>query len=1031
MKSLFGIPMNSIMVVMVVLLAFALATVAVTALRNRVMFIIGVRNIPRRVAQTVLIIIGLMLSTLIISAAFTTGDTVDSSFTKMIYDSLGHVDEIVKYETANNQGGVGQSGATIPESAFVQLRDGLAGDPDIDGIAPALVENIPAVNEQAHLSAPGFNVVGMDPATMAAFPDIINLHGDVLDPNNLGDNEVYLNKSAADDLSLQPGDTVTIYFQNQPFRFTVADVVQNKAVTGALGVGGKGEGMVGRLSVFQEILKRQGVFDFIAISNTGGVRDSVSLSNGVIDKVNQVIQDKGLNLTVDESKQDDLHIAELAGNGMMTFFLILGLFSIAAGILLIIMIFVMLAAERKTEMGISRAIGTKRRHLIQMFLSEGMGYNMISALVGVALGVLISFILTLVLAAIFSQFGISISPTVSPRSLIISYSLGIVLTFITVVFASWRVSNLNIVRAIRDLPEPERKPRRRSLIAGIAIFIFSALVLFLGIASQSQFLYTFGFSFAFFGIALAARYLRAPERPLFTAIGIILLFFWLFGAGGRLPHWMSANRELKSAGPEMFFLAGAVMVASATFVLIYNADIALNFLSRVGDRAGRILPAIKTAIAYPLASKFRTGMTMAMISLVIFALTTMSAMNFNFERMFLSDEARGGWDVEVDENPNNPIGDLRQALAGSDVDTSAFTSLGTLGVAKPLDSELRQEGQQDFKSYLIKGADDGFLQDPRLQFMARATGYADDKSVWEALRAELQAWPSSTQTRSRRASVSAAKERYFSLDGVDSSTTVFDPITVEMRDSATGSTRGVQIIGILTSTASGSGPDSGFAGLIVSWQSLQDVFGGPNYSVHVIRLADPGQSKAVAKGIESALFTTGAQANSIKAQRDDETAHVPELPVPHAGVHGPRPRRRRRRCRRHRLPDRGGAPPTDRHAARHRLQALDGRAQLPDGVVFRNTAGHPVRHRPWPLALILPCHRRRSGRQDRPILHPLAANHLHLPLRLRGLAADDLHPGATGGKHPHCRGAPVRVAAEQNGTRQVLRGDGLLAASRQ
>ncbi|MGD0764989.1 MAG: FtsX-like permease family protein [Dehalococcoidia bacterium] len=871
MKSLFGIPMDSILVVMVVLLAIALATVGITALRNRVMFVVGVRNIPRRVAQTVLIIIGLMLSTLIISAAFTTGDTVDHSFTTMIYDSLGHVDEIVKYETANNQSGVGQSGVTIPESAFVQLRDGLAGDPAIDGIAPALVENIPAVNEKARLSAPDFHVVGMDPATMAAFPDIINLHGDVLDPNKLGDNEVYLNKSAADDLSLGPGDTVTIYFQNQPFRFTVADVVQNKAVTGAVGTGGNGEGMVGRLSVFQKIFNRNGVFDFIAISNTGGVRDSVPLSNGVIAKINQVIDNNGLNLTVDESKQDDLHTAELAGNGMMTFFLVLGLFSIAAGVLLIIMIFVMLAAERKMEMGIVRAVGTKRRHLIQMFMSEGMGYNMLSAFVGVVLGVLISFILTLLLAAIFSQFGISITPSVSPRSLVISYSLGIVLTFITVVFASWRVSNLNIVRAIRDLPEPEAKPRRRSLIAGIAIFIFSALVLFLGIAARSMFLYTFGFSFAFFGLALALRYLRAPERPLFTAIGIILLLFWLFGAGGRLPHWMSANRDLGSAGPEMFFLSGAVMVAAATFVLIYNADIALNFLSRIGDRAGRILPAIKTAIAYPLASKFRTGMTMAMISLVIFALTTMSAMNFNFERMFLSDAARGGWDVEVDENPNNPIGDLRQALAGSNVDTSAFTSLGTLGVAKPIDTELRQAGQQDFKSYLVKGADDGFLQDPRLQFMARATGYADDKSVWEALRTNPNLAVIDANALSQGFSF-GGESKVFKLDGVDSSTTVFDPITVEMRDSANGSTGSVQIIGILSSTASGSGPDSGFAGLIVSRQSLQDVFGGPNYSVDVIRLANPDQSKTVAKGIESALFTTGAQANSIKAQRDSETA---------------------------------------------------------------------------------------------------------------------------------------------------------------
>jgi hypothetical protein len=54
-----------------------------------------VRNIPRRRAQTTLIVLGLMLSTLIISAAFTTGDTVQRSITGEVYSLLGSVDEVI------------------------------------------------------------------------------------------------------------------------------------------------------------------------------------------------------------------------------------------------------------------------------------------------------------------------------------------------------------------------------------------------------------------------------------------------------------------------------------------------------------------------------------------------------------------------------------------------------------------------------------------------------------------------------------------------------------------------------------------------------------------------------------------------------------------------------------------------------------------------------------------------------------------------------------------------------------------------
>ena len=67
------------------------------------MFQIGVRNIPRRRAQTILIIIGLMLSTLIISTALSIGDTADYSITSQTYTSLQSIDEIVAARTDDGE----------------------------------------------------------------------------------------------------------------------------------------------------------------------------------------------------------------------------------------------------------------------------------------------------------------------------------------------------------------------------------------------------------------------------------------------------------------------------------------------------------------------------------------------------------------------------------------------------------------------------------------------------------------------------------------------------------------------------------------------------------------------------------------------------------------------------------------------------------------------------------------------------------------------------------------------------------------
>ena len=100
-----------------------------------------------------------------------------------------------------------------------------------------------------------------------------------------------------------------------------------------------------------------------------------------------------------------------AASFLTTFFVVLGLFSIAAGMLLIFLIFVMLAAERKVEMGMIRAVGTKRQHLVQMFMSEGMVYNVGAAAVGCALGIVVSIGMVRVMARIFAGGSTCRSPS--------------------------------------------------------------------------------------------------------------------------------------------------------------------------------------------------------------------------------------------------------------------------------------------------------------------------------------------------------------------------------------------------------------------------------------------------------------------------------------------------------------------------------------------------------------------------------------------------------------------------------------------
>jgi putative ABC transport system permease protein len=860
MDAMFGIPMNTIMIVLLVLLGVAFLTVILIFLRNRIIFLLGVRNIPRRVSQTILIIIGLMLSTVIITAAFTTGDTVDYSITKQAYDLFGHADIVI-------DGEVGGSSTVADENAnisgeeyqtFLQEFDS-AGIPNADGAVGVLIEFVPVVNQDTGLSEPNVGLTGVDADRVDAFPDFIDADsGDELALSELSDSEVLVNESAADELDAEPGQTIEIFVQGEGHTYTVAAIVKDRGITGALDSGSP-EGVVMSLDEASTLFGHEEV-TFILVSVAGGVRDTLPLIPEVQAQLEEIISASSLRMEVSDTKIDVVEEAEEVGNFMTTFFLLLGMFSIGAGILLIVMIFVMLAAERKSEMGMARAVGTKRIHLIEMFLAEGTAYNMGAAVIGVVLGVAFAFGLALAAGGVFSAFGITFTPHVTPRTIVISFSLGVVLTFLTVSFSSWRVSNLNIVRAIRDIPEPTNKKMGwRGLAAWSFLIAFGALMFWSGISSNTAFPFALGFTLIFCGVAVLATHFGAPARPTYTIMGLLLLLAWGLAAGDRLePVFGELEGDI-----EMFFLSGIAMVTASTFVIIYNSDIFLAFVSRIGGAFGSILPALRTAIAYPMANRFRTGMTLAMISLVVFSLTMMSTMNLNYDKLFLTDESRGGWDVVVVENPNNPIPSVQGALAdqGSEA-AQEIKAEGPVLIAGFDSATEISQGGGGFDDYPVSGMSDAFIDNGDLPIDRIANGYESSDEVLEALRTR-----DDVAIADGFVVQSGFGPSEFSLDGIPTGTGPFDPPTITIRDSASGESRDVEVIGIIAFGAS-----SNFTGIFIGQEAFDGLFGEPEMSVHYLALNDPDNSEDVAKSIESSLVTSGAQADSLQKLADENNA---------------------------------------------------------------------------------------------------------------------------------------------------------------
>ncbi len=161
-----------------------------------------------------------------------------------------------------------------------------------------------------------------------------------------------------------------------------------------------------------------------------------------------------------------MHVIEVKEQGVLAsqnaedifsrIFALFTLFALAIGLLLIFLIFVLLAAERRSEMGMARAIGVQRRHLILMFLFEGTVYDLLSSFVGLLVGLLAGVALVALLGPLLQSFNFPLKFTFEPHSLIIAYCLGVIFTFCSVAISSWLVSRMTVVEAMRDLPEPGR-----------------------------------------------------------------------------------------------------------------------------------------------------------------------------------------------------------------------------------------------------------------------------------------------------------------------------------------------------------------------------------------------------------------------------------------------------------------------------------------------------------------------------------------------------------------------------------------------
>src|SRR5436309_332646 len=576
--------------------------------RKRFPLRIGAGNFFRRKTQVAIVVAGLLIGTAIVSSSFVIQSTFDFTVRAAVFRALDAVDEVVFAASPD--------GGRLPFSAQVydNLSAHLADMTTVERIAPRYQLPAAVIDSTTQLFEPTATVIGFDwERDLGAF---VQANGSSWNGSGLGATEAIINEKLATAVEAKAGQSLIVNVGSPQgvarVSLTVKEIVRDEG----RGAWNDAENLFVPLATIQSAVGETGRINTITVANVGGPKEGYLRSDDVVREMTPFLPQTPT-FTISKAKADSIDGASRNIDQLSQVFVLLGFFTVIAGILLIINIFVMLAEERKGEMGVARALGMRRTNLVQSFVSEGLLYALLSSVIGTFTGLLVAGVILWGFSQVFgaSAFGgTGFLLHWNDSDLINGFAIGFLITMATIVIASWRVSKLNIVRAIRDIPEPiPHGSTRRQVAAGAAIAVLGAIGFIVAVLRQNLLLQDLGPVGLAFGLAVLT--MRAvPARAVFTAAGAFIV-------GWVLSPWKFFS--IANADITLFIAAGLMLVLGGLLIVLFNSDSILALATRlVRRRTWR--PVVRTAIAYPMNKKFRTGATLASIALVMFTIATMS-----------------------------------------------------------------------------------------------------------------------------------------------------------------------------------------------------------------------------------------------------------------------------------------------------------------------------------------------------------------------------------------------------------------------
>lgn len=728
-----------------------LAIIAALAVQRPVFFRMSLRNAFRRRSQTMVVVLGLMVGTAILSASLVAEDSMEYWIVEDVYTSQYLVDEWVGSE----------SRGTFDYSVY----EALAADPDVaavtDGMSPIMFLSGTSIkNLDEGQTETGVNVQGIDLELDAALGGFEPVDGGSVTSTSLGPFEAVVTRSLARTARIDVGDQIMVYYVSPPPANATAPggdgtggeasdgisymVLTARHIVDDTGKANHNEGrtLFVTLATAQEMVGAPGAINAIKVSNDGGVVEgakhsdrAVKAMEGALEGIAPSVGMTGEQFTVSPAKQNGLESAKEQSKSIGNLLLIASSFTVVAGTLLIINIFTMLAEERKKELGISRAIGMRRSNLVRAFTFEGVIYSLIAATLGTLIGLGIGWALINGFLGAVEGTG-TIPFYFKDSSVVIAFTVGTLITLGTVAYSASKISKLNIVRAIRSISEPRlRKGSMKSVYQGVALIALGTLITLAGVSGEgSLVLQALGPSVLIIGACLVLRRWATVEMTS-SVMGLGLVAYSVWGLFNLEP-------ADDSDGMLGTVVVGLFLVGGSVLAIVSNSRAIVGGISLLLSRSPRGKAVGTPAIAYPLNKGFRTAMTIAMFGLIIFIVVVFSILGSIFNPD--AGGEKGGYDLIA--TATMPVDDIYNISFNGDGSGTSQVSYETLlgriqdahGVTEHYihgDYVIDGELFSPYGTYYhgLMGIDEGFATHTEYGFSERSTQYATDRDTWLAV----------------------------------------------------------------------------------------------------------------------------------------------------------------------------------------------------------------------------------------------------------------------------------------------------------